>query len=258
MSQELSSEISGNSPKLRLFSTKLISLPLWVVLSFFVAQLFSMLLIRVVDYIGIDLSEMNQSVLMLILSALAYMFMIVFIIGIPHLAIKNSTSLKEIGITRLPSWTDILLSPAALVIYLLISVILSTLFSMIFPSVDLNQAQETGFNNLTQNYEYYLAFIALVILAPVAEEVIFRGYLYGKLKKYVPIWAAIIMTSIVFGAVHGAWNLAIDTFALSIIMCTLRELTGNIWASILLHMTKNGIAYYFLFINTTLLTTLGG
>lgn len=255
MSQELSSEIPS---KLSIFSTKLFSLPLWVVLSFFVAQLFSMLLVTGADYLGFDLGEMNQSVLMLILSALAYVFMIVFIIIVPRLVIKNTTSLKEIGINRLPSWTDILLSPAALIIYLLISVILSTIFAMIFPSIDLNQAQETGFNNLTQNYEYYLAFIALVILAPVAEEVIFRGYLYGKLKKYVPIWAAIIMTSVVFGAVHGAWNLAIDTFALSIIMCTLRELTGNIWSSILLHMTKNGIAYYFLFINTTLLTTLGG
>ena len=258
MSQELSNGVSENSSKLSLFSTKLVSLPIWVVLSFFVAQLFSMLLVSGVDYIGIDLGGMNKSVLMLILSAIAYLFMIVFIISIPRLAIKNHTSLKEIGITRLPSWTDILLSPAALVVYLLISVTFSTVFSMVFPSVDLNQAQETGFNNLTQNYEYYLAFIALVVLAPVAEEVIFRGYLYGKLKKYVPIWAAIIMTSVVFGAVHGAWNLAIDTFALSIIMCTLRELTGNIWASILLHMTKNGIAYYFLFINTTLLTTLGG
>jgi len=97
-----------------------------------------------------------------------------------------------------------------------------------------------------------------VIVAPVAEEIIFRGYLYGKLKKFVPIWVAIVVTSLIFGAIHGAWNLAIDTFALSLILCLMREFTGNIWSSILLHMVKNGIAFYILFINSSLLTTLGG
>jgi membrane protease YdiL (CAAX protease family) len=103
-----------------------------------------------------------------------------------------------------------------------------------------------------------LAFVTLVVVAPIAEEIIFRGYMYGKLKKFVPIWVAILATSLLFGAVHGAWNLAIDTFALSIVLCSLREFTGNIWASILLHMVKNGIAFYILFIYPTLLTTLGG
>ena len=261
MSQELSSEnneVSKVDSKRSIFNLNLISLPLWVILSFVVAQLFSILVVSAFEFIGFDLGSMNQSLLVLILSAFAYIFMILFVIGIPWLIKKIPTSLKDIGITRLPSWTDILLSPAGLIIYVLISVLLSILFATVFPSIDLNQAQETGFDNLSRNYEYYLAFIALVVLAPVAEELIFRGYLYGKLKKYVPIWVAMIMTSIVFGAVHGAWNLAIDTFALSVIMCLLREITGNIWSSILLHMIKNGIAYYFLFINTALLTTLGG
>jgi membrane protease YdiL (CAAX protease family) len=53
----------------------------------------------------------------------------------------------------------------------------------------------------------------------------------------------------VFGAVHGQWNVAIDVFSLSLIMCGLREITGNIWAGALLHMLKNGLAFYILFIN---------
>jgi membrane protease YdiL (CAAX protease family) len=54
------------------------------------------------------------------------------------------------------------------------------------------------------------------------------------------------------------WNVAADTFALSLVLCTLRQITGNIWAGVLLHMIKNGIAYYFLFINPDLFRTLGG
>ena len=37
-------------------------------------------------------------------------------------------------------------------------------------------------------------------------------------------------------------------FALSIVLCGLREITGTIHAGILLHMLKNGIAFYLLFV----------
>jgi membrane protease YdiL (CAAX protease family) len=107
-----------------------------------------------------------------------------------------------------------------------------------------------------------LAFVTLVVIAPLAEEVLFRGYLYGKLKQYIPIWLAVIVVSAIFGIFHLfgtdpiAWNLAVDTFALSVVLCVLRETTGNLWASVLLHMLKNGIAFYLLFINPAFLSTL--
>jgi hypothetical protein len=72
------------------------------------------------------------------------------------------------------------------------------------------------------------------------------------------VWAAIIITSLLFGAVHGQWNVAIDVFVLSLVLCSLREVTGNIWAGVLLHMLKNGLAFYLLFINPSLLHTIGG
>ena len=96
------------------------------------------------------------------------------------------------------------------------------------------------------------------MVVPFAEEILFRGYLYGKLRRVLPVWVAIIIVGLVFGGLHGAWNVAIDTFALNIILCYLRETTDGLWAPILLHMAKNGVAFYFLFINPVLLNTLGG
>jgi membrane protease YdiL (CAAX protease family) len=72
------------------------------------------------------------------------------------------------------------------------------------------------------------------------------------------VWLAILITSTLFGLIHGAWNVGIDTFALSIVLCVVRLKTGSLWASILIHMTKNAIAFYLLFINPLLLHTLGG
>lgn len=165
---------------------------------------------------------------------------------------------KDVGVSRLPSWLDIGLAPIGFVIYIVCSAAIVSLVAALVPSIDLNQAQDTGFADLTHRYEYVLAFVTLVVIAPVFEEILFRGYLYGKLRAFAPMWVAILIVSIVFAAVHGQWNVALDVFALSVILCGLREITGNIWSGILLHMAKNGFAFYFLFINPGLLSTIGG
>ena len=147
---------------------------------------------------------------------------------------------------------DILLAPAGFIVYFLASALLIFLTTQLLPGFDVEQVQEIGFDNIAQRHEYLMAFITLVIIAPVAEEALFRGYLYGHLRARIPIWLAMVITSAVFGAVHGQLNVAIDTFALSMIMCSLREVTGSIWAGILLHMLKNGLAFYLLFVNPSL------
>jgi membrane protease YdiL (CAAX protease family) len=115
--------------------------------------------------------------------------------------------------------------------------------------VDFDQQQVTGFEGLSARYEYILAFITLVIIAPIAEEVLFRGYLFGKLRKVTKTWIAILITSVLFGIVHFAWNVGIDVFALSIIMCLVTVWSKSLWPAIIIHMSKNFLAYYFLFIN---------
>jgi membrane protease YdiL (CAAX protease family) len=235
----------------------LLVIPAWVFVGFFVAQLILMGLVWLLVALNVPLESYNQVVLNTSLSAVMYLIASVIVIGLPWFIKKRSTSRADIGLTRLMSWMDILITPAGLVVYLILSSILILITTRVLPWVDINQVQDVGFRQLNQRYEYILAFSSLVVIAPIAEEILFRGYLYGKLRKFVPIWVAIITTSLLFGFIHGAWNLAIDTFALSVVLCLLRESTGNIWASILLHMTKNGIAFYILFINPTLFTTLG-
>lgn len=190
-------------------------------------------------------------------AALIYVLTLAIVVSVPWWVSKSRTDKKQLGLLRLPSWLDIGLAPAGLVIYLIATAIFTTI-AMTIPGFDANQMQETGFANLSYRYEYFLAFATLVVIAPLAEEVLFRGYLYGKLRNYVPAWFGVLLTSLLFAAVHGQWNVAVDVFALSLVLCILREITGNIWASFLLHMLKNGIAYYLLFINPTLLNIMGG
>lgn len=154
---------------------------------------------------------------------------------------------RLLGVDKRPNrsiwWLPFLLWTA----YMAATIIAAILASYL-PWVDSEQAQDVGFDNLTQPLEYLVAFIALVVIPPVAEELLFRGYLFGRLRERLGFWATTIAVSVVFGIVHMQWNVGIDVAVLSVFLCYLRERTGTIWASMVLHAIKNGLAYFLLFI----------
>ena len=69
---------------------------------------------------------------------------------------------------------------------------------------------------------------------------------------------AILIVSLLFGLVHGQWNVGVVVFTMSIAMCLIRELTGTIWGGILVHMIKNGLAFYALYVNPGLFGAISG
>ena len=199
-----------------------------------------------------------------IYSGLTYALSVSILIFIPYFAIKLSrkypklnflqkffnpwrTNRKELGLEGLPTFTDITLSIIGFAIYIIISGVLLKIFEL-FPWFQANQTQDVGFSHYLVGVDRALAFVALVIFAPVFEEILFRGWLFGHLKNTTGKKLAIILTSIIFGIAHGQWNVGINVFCLSIILCCLRDLTDSIYASILLHMIKNGVAFYLMYV----------
>jgi membrane protease YdiL (CAAX protease family) len=235
-----------------------VALPAWVLASFILVQVILYLAAQALLALGVPAHTLNGTSSTTIWGALTYVLTLLLVIGLPWRVKKYKTSREELGLTGLPRWLDILLAPLGLLVYVLISALLILIATQFLTFIDLNQVQDTGYSDLTAGFEYLLAFMMLVVIAPIAEEILFRGYLLGKLRKYVPLWVAILVVSLLFGFVHGAWNVGIDVFALSIVLCLLRVWTKTLWAPILLHMLKNAIAFYLLFINPLLLGTLGG
>lgn len=230
-----------------------VALPIWLLVGFFGAQTIIMGVIFVLRRFGVSFAGLNHSVFETVVASVVYVFALALIVGIPWLLAKRRASLADIGLARLPTWQDLGFAPLGFIIYLLVSGIVVYLVGLLFSGFNVSQVQEVGFGNITQRYEYLLAFVTLVVIAPIAEEALFRGYLYGKLRRSLPVWVAIIIVSALFGLIHGQWNVGIDVFVLSVVACILRELTGSIWAGILLHMIKNGLAFYIVFINTSFL-----
>ncbi len=84
-----------------------------------------------------------------------------------------------------------------------------------------------------------MAWLTAVLMAPVLEEIVFRGLMYTRLKKGLPAIAAAIVTSLAFGIAHGTIIWFIYTFIFSLVLIWVFEKFQSLGACIVLHMAYN-------------------
>lgn len=177
-------------------------------------------------------------------------------VGALYLFLKHyKRKFTSIGLKK-PRWVDPIYALAAAPVYFGLYLVAVSIITHFIPSLDVNQQQEIGFNSVSGPAQMVMAFISLVILPPLVEEIMVRGFIYSSLKKAMRIIPAAILTSLIFASAHlpeggsagPLYIAAIDTFVLSLVLIYLREKTGSLWASICLHALKNGVAFIALFV----------
>lgn len=93
-----------------------------------------------------------------------------------------------------------------------------------------------------------LAAIAVLVtvVAPVAEEFLFRGYVFSALRNWRGILPAAVVTGLLFGAVHAGGSDAAYLVPLAFfgfVLCLLYARTGSLWPCIALHCANNSVAF---------------
>ena len=90
-----------------------------------------------------------------------------------------------------------------------------------------------------------ILFMAMAVLvAPLVEETIFRGYLYPLFAKYFGVGTGVLVTGVLFGLMHGAqlgwtWSLVSVLITVGVIFTFVRARTGSVFSSFLLHLGYN-------------------
>ena len=199
-----------------------------------------------VDWLGKEAA--GQFSVMLLISGISLFMLRLFLR-------RRAAPIKVIGLNRKPMLKDVGYAVVALVAYFIAYIAIANIVKMLIPAVDLEQEQQLGFDNVS-NLQLPLVFISLVILPPIVEEIMTRGFLYTGLKKGLPHIPAMIITSSIFAIAHlqagsGApllWVAAIDTFVLSMFLIVLRDKTNSLWSPMLLHGLKNFIAFLSIFV----------
>jgi len=105
---------------------------------------------------------------------------------------------------------------------------------------------ETQGNSITELYHMLDTpapfLVSAVLVAPLSEEVFFRGFLFAGLRQRHGWVAALLLSSAIFAVFHLQPAALIPTFLLGCVLVFIYQMSGSLWPGILLHFFINGCA----------------
>jgi membrane protease YdiL (CAAX protease family) len=138
---------------------------------------------------------------------------------------------------------------------MLISFLFNAFYSVLLAFFDLEVQADLApvFAELSSPWWLLLAG---VVVAPLVEEVFFRGFLFAGLRKRYEWQTAALISSALFALIHLQLTSVLPIFLLGYIFAYLYHRSNSIWPAILMHVTTNGLALgtAYLLANTELPT----
>lgn len=111
--------------------------------------------------------------------------------------------------------------------------------------MDLIHPIEESYNDMLsamQSGHFFISFLAMVILAPIIEEILFRGIIFTKLSNHLNRNWALFTQAVLFSGMHMNMAQLLPTFFLGCIAALLYLKHNSIWVPITYHMMFNAIA----------------
>lgn len=81
-----------------------------------------------------------------------------------------------------------------------------------------------------------------VILAPIAEELTFRGLVFRRMKEYSSFWPAALVSSLLFALYHMNIMQGIFAFIFGLLLCAIYDHFRNLWTPICMHAAANAVS----------------
>ncbi len=200
--------------------------------------------------IGPYFTEIN-----LLLTSLTILFNLIFVGGTAYLLgiLRNKISWKQLGIKPVIwRWEYILLAGILAVALMPIRSAIGLFFQWLI---------EGGFDSLVQRENlfsaggltwggFFITFIGIGILAPISEELYFRGLIHHWFRERWGMWASIIASSVFFGLAHfDSVGVLVSSFIMGIVMAYVYERTKTLWITIAIHVITNSIAVFLLYLS---------
>lgn len=92
----------------------------------------------------------------------------------------------------------------------------------------------------------FLTYVTIALVLPIAEEIIFRSYLFDALKQRYSGTFAVIISALAFSLIHFQWLYFIPLFSGGLVLGWIRLKTESLRLPIFLHVINNGIALAFI------------
>ena len=112
------------------------------------------------------------------------------------------------------------------------------LFLMVSGIMNISKAYQEA-AELIYTPSFPVQLLCVGILVPVAEELVFRGLMYKRLRSYSKVFSAILISALLFGVYHGNIVQFIYAFFAGIGLAFVYEKKGTVLAPMLLHIVMN-------------------
>lgn len=135
-------------------------------------------------------------------------------------------------------------SARLIVLLLLVFVVLSVVWSEV-----VNPSKEKLLEQLGTNEGALLLVLSAAltcVIAPICEEVLFRGFIFSALRNWRGTLPAALITGLIFGGVHAGSAPALDLLPLAALgfgLCLLYRYTGSLYPAIVAHSLNNSMAF---------------
>jgi hypothetical protein len=155
----------------------------------------------------------------------------IFVLGF----MRRGGTLRDLG-WRGFKWWWLPIVPVATYVALVGASYLQTINQNLFPGISNGQCHEVQHD---YSHYYVLAIIVVCVIAPLSEETIFRGFIYGWLHRWGPALLAIPLSAVIFSAVHQQLVLFLPLFFVGVVLASLYQGSRSIIPGILTHALFN-------------------
>lgn len=202
-------------------------------------------------FVFIEAQLLNPDFLMIITAIAPASTLLVGVIWYKKHRPFNDFSLKEVSNGTL----FLSLGLMGVALQFLISMCLNAIYPL------LPKALTDEYNALMETLlggNVWLSLLVTVILAPLAEELLFRGITMKKAEKIMPFMVANMLQAMLFGIYHGNLIQGTYAFVVGLILGFIAEYFHSIWASIILHAFINGSAELLSYLPESVIGTIYG
>lgn len=149
---------------------------------------------------------------------------------------------------RRPPLLALLLAPVVVFGQLMAAALMNLLVFSLIGSFENPQVEGITGGQSFSWLNFVLMLLLAGVVAPIVEEIFFRGLVYGWLRTRAPVVVAVLLSAAIFAVAHVVPILIPALFVVGIILALAYELSGSLWLSILLHGLQNSLAVTLIFV----------
>lgn len=99
-----------------------------------------------------------------------------------------------------------------------------------------------------QPYTVIATLLVAVLVAPLCEEIFFRGYLFPGLLRGLRPWPAIAASALLFALAHADLGSSVLLIVMGVVLAVVRWRSRSLWPGVILHTLNNTIAFIIILV----------